>query len=361
MKSPRSGSEFRFRVSNFSTLQLGGLIAVLSLCLGRSEARAFAIVLRPGAALAGRPDALAAFARAAALWETRLADPIQVVIDADLALLSSGVIGQASSTLLFGDDFAEIRDKMILDALGEGGDAAVEALPNFSQISFALPTGRTLWDSLVATQANLKALGFTGLEAVSGQEKDATITFNSAFSFDFDNRDGVSASTVDFETAAAHEIGHALGFISSVDGLNEFVAGDETRVRITPLDLFRFGPGAGANPSNAAQFTNFARELRPGRAAHFDDFQNEWSLSTGTNRANGGDGNQASHWKADDLTGRFIGLMDPTLASGVFYGPTAADFRALDAIGYKVVPEPGILSLLATGSLLGLLRGRRRR
>jgi hypothetical protein len=49
------------------------------------------------------------------------------------------------------------------------------------------------------------------------------------------------------------------------------------------------------------------------------------------------------------LTSTLIGLMDPTLANGVFYGPMDPDFIALDRIGYDIVPEPTSLSLLLLG------------
>jgi MYXO-CTERM domain-containing protein len=72
-----------------------------------------------------------------------------------------------------------------------------------------------------------------------------------------------------------------------------------------------------------------------------------------------GDGDQASHWK-DGLS---IGLMDPTLNFAELSLITAADVRALDLIGWDVVPEPstyaaGAFALLAVGG--GWLRARRR-
>ena len=220
------------------------------------------IQLRPNAGLAANAAALAAFERAAAAWERVLADPIVIQIDAGLAPLGGGVIGQAETTLLFGDDFGEIRDALVLDDAREGG-SFVQALPAFSQLSAMLPPGRTLFNSLGAAQANLKALGLTGLEAISGHEEDATITFSSDFAFDYDNRDGVDPFQVDFETVALHEIGHALGFLSIVDTIDGTFTAEYPEVTLLALDLFRFGRGQDADPFTEAEFTSFRASCSP--------------------------------------------------------------------------------------------------
>jgi hypothetical protein len=310
------------------------LVALLTASL-LSVARGLDIQLHPDAGLASNSAALAAFERAAASWEKIFDDPITVVINAGLTPLGPNIIGSTTSVLLFGDNFAEIRDAMVLDDALEGG-SIVQSLPTFAQLSATLPPGRTLFDSMVVTQANLKALGFTGLEAISGHNEDATISFSSNFSFDFDNTNGVDFFKVDFETAAAHEIAHALGFDSIVDVIDSTTTADFPEVLLYPLDLFRFGSGVGKDPSNALQFTTFPRELVPGNPAHFDDTLVFYAMATGLS----GDGNQASHWKDDALTGQFIGIMDPTLNFGTGYNPTAADARALDLIGYHVAPIP---------------------
>ncbi len=210
----------------------------------------------------------------------------------------------------------------------------VAAMPTAAQFAASIRAGFTLDGTLSATKANLKALGFADLDATFGPS-DATITFNSTFSFDFDNRDGVTADTIDFETVAAHEIGHVLGFSSSVDVIDTV---SPRPVRLDPLDLLRFADVAGADPSTAAEFTTFARSLVPGAAAVFDDTSAAFAMSTGKNN---GDGRQASHWKDDRLTGVLVGIMDPTLPSTTVETISAADERALELIGWTLTNGTG--------------------
>ena len=97
-----------------------------------------------------------------------------------------------------------------------------------------------------------------------------------------------------------------------------------------------------------------AAYARAGADEITSDVLTEHRMSTGVS---GGDGKQASHWKADELTGTYIGIMDPTLASGVVELITPADRRAMDLIGYDVaIPEPTSLAALACAALLLLRR-----
>lgn len=324
---------------------------------------AFDIVIAPGATLSGNAAALAAFNRAAAAWEARISDPITVTINADLASLGAGIIGSASSVVLqAGYDF--IRDQLVLDAAVDSGDAITASMPTAAQFSATVPSGSSLSGLLLGAKANLKAIGgFGDLDAFFGTS-DATLTFSTNFSFDYDNSDGVGAGMMDFETVAAHEIGHALGFFSIVDSVNAGL----TSISPNTLDLFRFANGGLNDPATAAHFTNFPRNLVPGSDAVTDQITGtptQWRMSTGLTNASfpGTDGRQASHWKADELTGIYIGMMDPTLNFGVVQALTDADFRSLDLIGYDVasvpVPEPSVLSALLLGGVL--LGGRARR
>jgi len=290
----------------------------------------FDIQISAGANLAANPEAVAAFNRAAAQWESFIADPVTVAIDADLATLDPTTLGSASNPLVF-SSFNVIRNQVVNDAAAEADDAIVASLPTAAQFDAVMPAGVTLGPSLLLTKANAKALGF----GVPGGA-DSTITFNQGFTFDFDTSDGVTAGTIDFESVAAHEIGHALGFTSAVDAINEFAAITVASPHV--LDLFRF-PSSGPNdPADAAQFTTADRTLVPGQDASFDSVADEWRFSTGTTNPAypGTDGRQASHWKDNTLTGTLIGTMDPTLTAGTSFHLTRADLRSLDLIGWDI-------------------------
>lgn len=326
-----------------------GLLLLLAACV---PAAAMRINLIADANLIANTAALNAFDRAAYRWATLFSDPIDIYINAGLSTFADPMIIGSASSVLLQAGYDTIRDAMVADAASDPNNAVVGYLPTAAQFSAYVPTGVSLNGYIAGTKANLKALGFTGLDGAFGQ-RDATITFNSTFAFDYDNSNGVTAGQMDFETVATHEIGHALGFVSSVDRVDAGV----TSISLAPLDLFRFSTAVGDNPTTYANFRTTPRYLDSG-AAMFDDVDHEWQFSTGVNH---GDGRQASHWKADEITGVYIGMLDPTLSSGTMQSITAADIRALDLIGYDyAAPEPSTVALLAGGLVLLFMRKRRR-
>ena len=123
-------------------------------------------------------------------------------------------------------------------------------------------------------------------------------------------------------------------------------------------DRFRI---QGADKQRALEAIELSLKRGSGRLSVYvgDEGETLWRFSTGLTQ---GDGRQASHWRDDAITGTLIGVMDPTLASGIIELISPADRRALDVIGWDfaavAAPEPAMLLLLGVGAAL---RARRRR
>lgn len=306
------------------------------------------IVLLPNPILSANTEALGAFRRAADTWEATFSDPITVTIDAGLEALDPGVLGSTGSVLLFDGNYSLLRDTMIADEAAEGPMAhpVIPYLPEVDDIGFYIPPD--VFDGFLGisgTKANLKALGYAGLDAAFGPT-DGLINFSTAFPFDFDNSDGITPGAFDFEAVALHEIGHLLGFVSEVDFVDALQAfGATSLIAPSILDLFRFPSFPGFDPETFEEFSTFFRSLYPGDPAHFDSITDEIPFSTG---AFNGDGRQASHWK-DDLG---LGLMDPTLAPAEMAVITDADLLAFDLIGWDLFKGEAVPDAAATGSLL---------
>ena len=322
-----------------------------------SSGASFSIVINGGTGLQSNPAALAAFNRAAAEWSQYITNPITININADLTstgFASSNIIGQTSSTFVY-DSFDTVRNAIANQALSQPGNNILSALPTQSQFNANVASGMTLGKSfIVGTSANFKALGYTSFNYtnLTPTTSDGTITFNSAFNFDYDSSNGIDSGKVDFQTVAAHEIGHILGFTSAVDDADYFMtANPNATIYARPLDLFRFS--SASMPTSGSTFTSGVREFTPGSSATFSDTSVNYSESTGSTY---GDGSQASHWKDDGsgssgLNSNYIGLMDPSLPNGVREPITSADLRAFDLIGYNIrsaaTPEPNTGALLA--------------
>lgn len=327
-----------------------------------NEMTGFSININAGPTLAAMPEALAAFQRAAQQWTSVFSNPITVTIDADMADLgTTGIIGQSNAVSLMAP-YDVIRNQVVASAAMEGShDALAAALPTASQFQVAVPQGFTLSGYLYSTKANLKAVGFEGLDADFGAS-DGTIEFNSQFPFTYNRSGGVAAGTIDFESVAAHEIGHELGFMSSVDDIDYAKATSQTGSFMpTILDLYRFSASGANHPTTVGQFTTLPRELAPGYEENFIGSKDisagtladsEYAMSTGYYT---GDGQQASHWKESYFTGNYIGIMNPTIGYGEIHPITDADIRALDLIGYATVPEPGFFVLLGGAAMCSIV------
>jgi len=312
--------------------------------------------LTHGSGLLSNTSAQQAFNDAAGLWSSFLLDDVTIKLDLDFAPLGAGVLGETGSTQLYGD-YDEVRD-MVVDNHGETNNQREASLlpnmPTYNQFNAYGPEGFELDGNMSISQANYHALGGADPEFTGS---DGSITFSSDFSWDFDPSDGIDSGKYDFVGVAAHEIGHALGFISDVDYIDSVLETGEISdsVRPTPIDLFRFEKDDVLDAE--FDFTTSARDMTPGGDDVFYFGDGFAELSTGIFA---GDGRQASHWK-DNLE---LGLMDPTASFGEMLSLSINDFIAMDLIGWEVdwqaaneyiagqsVPEPASVLLLAIGAI----------
>ncbi|HEX8284487.1 MAG TPA: NF038122 family metalloprotease [Pyrinomonadaceae bacterium] len=302
------------------------------------------IVLQGTAQLEANPVARNAFIVAANRWESIISTPVTITLSVDYGPQFFGQnyagTGIAGSTESFGvvQSLASVRGRLINNSNPTASELQLyNALPADS-VPAEFNGSTVNVSNVILNTSQARALGFNVAPG-----PDARIGFNSNFAnggkFDFDPADGITAGFHDFEAAAAHEIGHALGFASANGG--------SSSAALTIWDLFRFRPGT----ANAGNFGSALRVLtKGGTQVMFGNFTStfasqELGLSTGGPNPPPGDtddGRQSSHWKDDQLfsTRPFIGIMDQTLSLGIRRTITENDIRTVDLIGYSVVFAP---------------------
>ena len=315
-----------------------------------SQKSGLKIILRGTPQLRGFATATEAFKRAAARWESLVLSQLTVVIDVDFGPnlfgrpFEQNVVASTDAQVLGGNSlYPSVRSGLLSEAYSPAKTSLYNSLPLTTVLTDG---GKTA--GLSATTASLRALGIINQVADPAAELSSfgpppAIALNSGFNFDFDPGDGIAPNKLDFEAIALHEIGHILGFISFV-GQRETDSSLEVEPSI--WDLFRVRADTPESGFAAAQ-----RIVDSGGDQSFFDGDDMMSLSTGRPDGTGGDGRQASHWKDDALTGKYIGAMDPTIAFGEHQVITDNDIAVLYAIGYRAigVAQPSNLVPLISG------------
>ncbi|QDT46908.1 Hemolysin, plasmid [Symmachiella dynata] len=295
--------------------------------------------------------AIDGFVDAALLWSQIFTDDVTINLDIGFSVLAPNVLGQASSSsistsysdfyMALDGDRTTLEDDAAVASLSTGStfDMLLNHVSNSPETDLATPfvddDGDANNSTIDINTATAKAIG---LLAANDSAVDASITFSSEFSWDFDQRDGINSNQLDFVGVAAHEIGHALGFVSGVDALDynpdDFM--DDEFIYVAPLDLFRYSTESAAEGSGIIDWTADTRF----KYFSLDNGQTSLALfSTGTFL---GDGWQASHWK-DDLG---IGIMDPTAEPpGGLMTISDLDILAFDVIGWNINKPPALTSI----------------
>jgi hypothetical protein len=308
------------------------------------------------------------FETAGRIWASYLTDNVTVNLYVGVSSdLPSNVIGGTLPGIKASQSYLSVYNSLQADATSADDKTAMQSLrwgttfaAWFDMFANGINQGQPAYTQTVnLTQANAKALGITPANATG---LDGVILFGSLsgsgynWSYDYTRSTTPASNSLDFLSTALHEIGHALGIVSSVDApgvlnstinlgcspggtdLSTYINNVDQRVTYaTPLDFFRFSK---ASSNLAMSDLSYGSKGGSKYLSLNNGFTSIAQFSTGIDKTLGGSGDQASHWSSGTN-----GIMAPSLAPNQRLSVSSVDLRALDVIGWTLAPNATNLSL----------------
>ncbi len=171
-------------------------------------------------------EVINAFNLAGDRWSSAIKDDItlnivigqQKIDDGSLAYANptTGIVKATDFSAQLRQDVTSSSDEIAATTLPISNDGSIDRLANNTLNNGGATHLDTSVQDIWLTSANAKALG---LLAGDRANIDAEVTINSDIAWDYDGDSQIAADNYDLVTTITHELGHALGVISSVDVL----------------------------------------------------------------------------------------------------------------------------------------------
>jgi hypothetical protein len=291
---------------------------------------------------------IAAFEMAGKIWSSYLTDnaTVNIAVDVQKDFAGNTIAGAISRVNDY--SFDKFNKALREDIISSTDQAAVNS-NSFSNKEFQArfdivdknnQRGNSEQKSknLQVNSANAKALGLDNAGTVLDGYivmRDLTGT-NTSWDYNFTRGNTTPKNSVDFISVAVHEIGHVLGFQSSVDrpwlnadmNSKEYAASLQDRANAaSPLDLFRYSDRSKTGSKETDIKIDLEIGGNPFLSLGGDSVIGRFDNGVDTKR--GGSGKQASHWQSG-------GIMDAEIQRGALPAITNLDLTAFDAIGWNI-------------------------